>query len=478
MPDIPAVPVGEIGHVVDGPTWWHALENEPTPELRWPLSIEVYDRMRRQDAQVASVLRAVTLPVRRTTWRLDPNGARPEVAQLVAEDLGLPLAGAEMSTPTRTRDRFSWMEHLRLALLMLPLGHSFFEQVYRIDDQGRARLRKLSQRPSRTIHEVNVDSDGGLVSIEQWGNPDGRSRPVVIPVERLVAYVHEREGANWLGQSVLRTCYKNWLLKDRLLRVQTQTVERNGMGVPLYKGAPGETDLSKGLAMARAWRSGDAAGAAVPNEADLLLRGVDGDLPDADTPIRYHDEQIARAVLAHFLNLGTQTGSWALGTTFADFFTLSLQSLAQQIADVATQHIVEDLVDLNWGEDEPAPRIVHDEIGSRHQATAEAIKTLIDAGALSPDDGVEEQVRNSYGLPPAQPRGEQAASVRELVEMVQKVYLGVGRLGDPKVVLTPSEGRDLLRRAGAALVDPLPEPDPVPPATPAPPVDPEGDDDA
>lgn len=44
---------------------------------------------------------------------------------------------------------------------------------------------------------------------------------------------------------------------------------------------------------------------------------MSGDLPDTDAPIKYHDEQIARAVLAHFLNLGTQTGSWALGSTFA-----------------------------------------------------------------------------------------------------------------------------------------------------------------
>ena len=60
MPDTPAVPVGEIGHVVDGPAWWTALEHEPTPELRWPMSVEVYDRMRAQDAQVTSVLGAVT----------------------------------------------------------------------------------------------------------------------------------------------------------------------------------------------------------------------------------------------------------------------------------------------------------------------------------------------------------------------------------------------------------------------------------
>jgi hypothetical protein len=35
----------------------------------------------------------------------------------------------------RTRDRFSWQEHLRHALLELVFGHSFFEQVYNTDDR-------------------------------------------------------------------------------------------------------------------------------------------------------------------------------------------------------------------------------------------------------------------------------------------------------------------------------------------------------
>lgn len=398
MPDSPPVPLNEIGHVIDGSLWWTVLEQETTPELQWPLSIQVYDKMRRQDAQVASVLRAVTHPVRRTQARVDPNGARDEVVEIVSEDMGLPIVGGESVRPRRARDRFSWVEHLRWALLFLPMGHSFFEQQYRIDEAGRARLKKLGPRPSRTIEMLSVASDGDLISLQQWNS----RKP--IPASRLVAYVLEREGGNWLGQSVLRTCYKNWLLKDRLLRVQVQTVERNGMGVPLYKAGENETDLGPGLAMAKAWRSGEASGAAVPPGADLLLRGVDGDLPDADKPIRYHDEQIARAVLAHFLNLGTQTGSWALGNTFAEFFTLSLQTIAEEIADVATTHIVEDLVDLNWGEDEPAPRIVFDEIGSRHQATAEAIKLLLECGALTADDGVERQMRQNYNLPPADPQ--------------------------------------------------------------------------
>ena len=397
MPDntTPAPPLVERGKVSAGSAWWTSLDDtEETPELRWPLSVHVFDRMRRTDAQVQSVLRAVTLPVRRTTWRVDPNGARDEVVDQIASDLGLPIVGVT-EQPTRSRVRFSWPEHLRMALLMLPFGHMYFEQVVRIDDRGRVRLRKLGPRMPRTLTAVNVADDGGLVSIEQAVG----AGKAVIPVDRLTAYVHDREGGNWLGSSLLRPAYKHWLLKDRLLRVQTQSIERNGMGVPVYGGAPGEEDLSDGLAMAKAMRAGDNSGAATPNGASLELKGVSGTLPDADPAIRYHDEQIARAVLAHFLNLGTETGSWALGSTFADFFVLSLQALGEQIADVATQHIVEDLVDWNWGPDEPAPRIVFDEIGSQHEATALALKALVDAGILFPDRILEESVRQMFRLP-------------------------------------------------------------------------------
>jgi hypothetical protein len=400
MPALP-VAVSEIGYAQAVSSWW-AWDIETTPELRWPWSVQVYDQMRSQDAQIVSVLRAVSLPVIRTPWRLDPAGARARVVQLVADDLGLPIVGKAPRPTPRTKDRFSWSEHLRLALLMLPFGHMFFEQLYRVDDTGRARLRKLAPRLPKTIAEINVAPDGGLNFIRQYAMVGSAQLPE-IPVDRLVAYIHDREGGNWIGRSLLRPAYKNWLIKDRLLRVQAQTIERNGMGVPLYKGAPDEADLTKGSAMAQAWRAGEAAGAAVPHDADLVLRGVEGALPDANPAIRYHDEQIGRAVLAHFLNLGTQTGSWALGTTFADFFTLSLQTVAQQIADVATCHVIEDLVDVNFGPDEPAPRIVFDEIGSRQAATAQALKLLVDAGILHPDMTLEEAVRQQYGQPPADP---------------------------------------------------------------------------
>lgn len=416
----------EIGYQASALESWASISleaNESNPDLVWPQSISVYDKMRKEDSQVGSVLRAVTMPIRSTGWSIDPAGADSEVVAFVADQLNLPVRGETPKPALRTSHRFSWVEHLRMALLELVYGHSFFEQVYKIED-GKAQLHKLAWRPPRSISKIDVAADGGLVAIEQY--PAAGKRTVRIPVEHLVAYVNDREGANWLGESLLRQAYKNWLLKDRILRAQALTVERNGMGIPVYKGATAPTAFTEeeqvnswneqqreeGLKIVKSLRAGATAGASIPHEADLSLMSVQGNLPSTEKPIQYHDEQIARAVLAHFLNLGTKTGSWALGNTFETFFTDSLNAVAQQVTDVTQQHVVEDLVDLNWGPSTPAPRIYFEPIGSKQPATAEAIKALVDAGAISNDPSLETYLRERYGLP-ARGQGESDSEVQE-----------------------------------------------------------------
>jgi hypothetical protein len=372
------------------------------------------------------------------------------------------VKGRAFVAPLRTKGRFSMKEHLRLALLELVYGHSFFEQVY---DQstGQTHLAKLAWRPPRTISDIEVARDGGLVSVQQYGTSG--KRDVRIPVDRLVAYVNEREGANWVGESLLRAAYKMFVLKDRLLRIQALTAERNGLGLPVVTSAePPETDsfedavkwldeqIKNGLAIAKNARAGDAAGVSLPYGATLKFVGVDGKLPDTDGPIRYYDEQIARAVLAHFLNLGTETGSWALGSTFANFFTDSLNAVAQHIAEVFNQHVIEDLVDKNWGPTEPAPRLVPSAIGEQQQVTAEAIKALIEAGAVVVDDPLRAYMRDKYGLPVEDLVGtddDDAAGrevARSAAEVAQKVYLATD-----KPPLRQEEAREIIRRAGAEL---------------------------
>jgi hypothetical protein len=77
----------EIGHGNTGLVPWSAFSDvsEPVPELAWPTSITTYSIMR-ADAQIASLRLAFTLPIRRYHWFIDPNGARDEVVENVAND--------------------------------------------------------------------------------------------------------------------------------------------------------------------------------------------------------------------------------------------------------------------------------------------------------------------------------------------------------------------------------------------------------
>lgn len=394
-------PVTERGYVNALTDWQQWDANEKVPELQWPHSVGVFSRMAREDTRVTSLLKAIALPIRRTEWRIDRNGARDEVVKFVADNLGLAIKGdPEPESRPRTRGRFSWPKHLQTALLMLKYGHSYFEQVYYLDDAGYARLRKLAPRPQNSIARINVARDGGLISIQQYAPASVSQREATISVDRLVAYVRDPEPGSWVGESILRPAYKHWLLKDEFMRIQAATSRRNGMGVPMYQGPPGasETDLEKGRKMASEYKGGMNSGLAIPDEADFKLLGVSGNLPDMQQAINYHDKQIALAGLAHFLNLDGG-GSYALATVQESVFTESLQALAEDIRDTANAHVVEDLVDLNFGEDEPAPKIVFDEIGSKQEAIAAALKTLVDAGILFPDRTLEEAMRDKYGLP-------------------------------------------------------------------------------
>ncbi|MBZ5736484.1 DUF935 domain-containing protein [Nocardioides sp. TRM66260-LWL] len=353
------------------------------------------------------MLSAVIMPILRTGWRLDGTDCNPDVTRHIANDLGLPVIGeGDRGGSDGVEDRFSWGEHLRTALPeYCGYGHSIYEPTaYWNDLDGRWHLRKVGYRPPRTITKFNVASDGGLISIEQRPPAAGvidsltASKTRALSADRLLVYSRWRKGGRWRGRSMLRAAYEPWLLRARAVRVEMILAERTGSPVPVYEASPNETDLASGRALASSIRSGQTAGAAVPNGAKLRLLGYEGQLPDIDKPKRYNDEQIARAVLAHFLNLGTQTGSWALGSTFADFFTLSLQATADEIAETFTRHLIRKAVRWNWPA-ERIPRLVPDEIGSRQEAVVTAVAQLVRDGVLKPDEDLERFVRTSLGLP-------------------------------------------------------------------------------
>jgi hypothetical protein len=401
-----SAPTRDIG-VVDTLQYGALLSDwlEFVPDLQWPASVQTYSRMR-HDPKLAAILAAYSLPIRRATWCVDPAGCRDEVVQLVADDLGLPIKGVDAEPSGARRRGVMWGEHLRHALLSLVHGFMPFERRYEIRN-SQARLINLGERMPHTIGEITVNKDGTVASISQdvVGAQD-------IPAGRLVWYAHEREGANWTGRSLLRPAYGAWLLKHEVWRVHATSIRRFGMGVPSVEAPPGATpgQVIEAQRLASAIRVGDQSGAGMPPGFKLALTGMTGSVPDAMAFIQYLDQQMSTMALAGLLDLGqTATGSRALGQSFLDLLWVSVAAVADDIARVATSGhggmpgIVTQLVDFNWGEDEPAPSIVAADVGEQHEVTAEAIQMLVTCGALQPDAELDAYIRQAWRLPERDP---------------------------------------------------------------------------
>lgn len=475
--DAPTTELGYPGGVVPSVTAalgkaWAAAANEHNDALTFPASAAVFDRMRSEDGQVASIVRAITLPITGAKWRLDgsapvdEDGAevgppvRPEVMAFVRSELGIGLSQAQAR---RRREGIVLREHLREALLHLIFGFMPFEVLYAPGpaspgledpaDPGRlyAHLAKLAPRMPRTLVEVRVDQRGGLAGIVQAPPLDATGKDasdgVFIPVDRLLMYVNDREGADWHGRSMLRAAYKHWLIKDRLILLGAQVVERNGMGVPVVRMKAGASDEDRQEAerIVRDFRAGATAGLVLPDGVDRIdLLGVTGSTADELPRVKYHDEACAQSLLAMFLTLGHDAGARSLGETFLDVFLLGLKAVIATLEDTITEHLIRDLVELNFGVDEPYPTLRADELSSESAPTAEALKLLTEAGLLTPDRELEADVRRRHGLP-AMP----AAEADEIGDAASNPFTSVGL---PSLVegniITVEEARQLLKITG------------------------------
>lgn len=375
---------------------------ENVPDLFHPTSVQTYALMRR-DPQLKAVLSALTLPVRRATWQVNGAGCRPEVVQVVADDLGLPVCG-EAREPTGARVRgVKWRDHLRKALLREVFGYMPFAHGYQIRD-GLARLVVLAERMPQTWYEVKTDSDGNLEWAQQRTDA-GQTTTPKIPASSLTWHVREREGSNWWGTSALRECYAAWLIKREMQRVLATSNRRFGMGVPNMRALPGTNPTPQQMDQAQqamsAVRVGDQGGMATPPGFTAELLGISGSTPDTLAFIRFLNQEMSRTALAGFLDLGdTPNGSRALGESWVDLFLLVEQTLADDIAATETEQTVARLVGWNWGDDEPVPMVEVADVGSKREVTVEALQTLISAlPDLAADPAISEWVRREWRLP-------------------------------------------------------------------------------
>lgn len=418
--------VGSPGYYsADG---WYFNDAETTPELQFPNSIAIFDRMRRTDAQVQSVLRAISLPIRAARWSLVGSDVRPEVMEAVRINLG--LMPEERGQIARDLSGVIFQDYLRHALLHVPLGFMAFEQVYKVGAPGPglealgsrdfAHLRKLAPRMPRQVSGIEVARDGGLIGIKQNVRRDdgfGFEDRLIRPEDGLVMVVNEQEGADWAGVSLLRSSYKHYLIKEGLEKIGPMVVERNGMGLVVVH-YPANTAGARetALAIARNARAGEDAGIALPDGYSIELVGVSGALKDELPLIKYHAEAIGKNALTMLLDLGHDAGARALGDTFLTFLLMALDAIADHVAKVTTRHVIADFVSINFGAGETYPVLRADPIEPNAPATTAALKDLVDSGIIVPDDELEVHERRRYGLPirpglPTEPVSDQVDKV-------------------------------------------------------------------
>jgi hypothetical protein len=367
---------------------------EYIPDLHWPQAGDVLNRMR-NDGQLAGSLRAYTLPIRRAYWSLDPAGCRPSVVKLVSEDLGLPVLGQQPKATGARRRNVVWSDHLRVALsLNAVFGHAPFEQTYDTSS-GQARLATLQERLPKSIFRIFVDENTGDIDSRRAESLHGRTDSAEDPRNALVWYVNDREGLGWRGRSLMRPSYPYWLIKDQMLRVHATSNRRFGMGIPTAQGCPeparSRTRSPRPSASSPNYRASRTPACRCRRTSSLAIAGMQGNVPDALAFIRYLDQQMSVTFLTQWLNLGTtETGARALAESFVDMFNQSIQDFGDAHADQATTQIVVPLVDLNFGEDEPAPqdRVRQRRREPRHHRDDD-LAELYTCGALTGDPARE-----------------------------------------------------------------------------------------
>lgn len=382
----------------------------------------VYDTMR-VDPQVHGLLRSVMLPILKAE-RLFSDGDESVVRFLRAE-LGIPEDGKPLQRRQRQGIRFG--QFLEEALTVLTYGHAVFEQVYEPgppapgqEAVGKrvAHLRKLAYIHPRQIADWRIHRHGSLEGIVLDVFTDkGAIDTVYVPIETLVVFNHGRLGSNWWGESFLRPLYKPWYLKDVAERLGAVALDRGAVGIPHVQFGEGGS-MAGAQKIGRDMRSGEStfvAHALGAYSVDILgIRSAE--LTDPLPWIKHHEQAMSKAWTAQVMDLGHDggLGSGNLSETFFQMFADGINALADSLAEIISEHIIRDLVDLNFGQDAEYPTLSFARITP--SMAAESLAALVNAAIITPDEDMERSLRNRYGLPvlaegARQAHAEQQASI-------------------------------------------------------------------
>lgn len=391
---------------------------------------KTYDIMRRSDSTVRQALQIVKLPLLSATRNIEPardkDGNVTPKAQKYAD-----FAKQQLFERNIDFDQF-----MKEGLGCFDFGFSVFEKVFgadKFEGQTVIGLSKLASRKQTTIAAwVGENDTEGITQLTADGGK------AYIPRIKLAVFTHDREGDNYEGIALLRSIYKDWDIKDKLVLVNAMALEKHGMGMPIVSERDDQTaspdDQAEAEAVLSNVRANEAAFMKIPKTMQVEMMDMKGNTTKEIIPtLNYHDGRIMAGVLARFMELGgsSGTGSQSLSTDLSSLFMKAEETAAKQFASVVNNDIIKQLIDLNFSDGESVgyPTLVFNDIADDDTvALSSSLANLANAGLLTPDMDLEENLRERYNVP------EMSESTKKLYEDGTKAGALPGGENTTKVV--------------------------------------------
>lgn len=403
--------------------------------LRGLRGAKTYREMADNDPTIGSMLYAIEKVITRLEWRVDPFTDNSEDGDVSAKDKE--VATFVESCINDMSD--SWDSTLSQMLSMLVFGYSYHEIVYKTRsgpeqkdpskrskfNDGKIGWRKMPIRSQETLFRWQIDENGGIQAMEQTDPSSGGLH--IIPIEKALLFRTTAQKNNPEGRSILRNAYRPWFFKRRIEEIEAVGIERDLAGLPVayvppeYLSSSASTEQAAVLATVQnivtSIKRNEQEGVVFPTlydenghkQFDLVLLSSGGSRQfDTDKIVQRYDQRMSMSILSDFILLGSdRVGSYALGTSKMDLWSMSVDSIAKNIAEVMNQHAIPRLLKLNGMDVARAPYLTYGEVSHVDlNEIAGFVGNLVQTGAIVPDPKLEEYLRDLAGLPPAEHDGQ------------------------------------------------------------------------
>ena len=392
--------------------WGGNVNEEFLLELSGVKGIRTYKEMSANDDTVGAILFSIKMLIRQASWSVQPAGSEKidaECAEFVESCLN------DMTS--------TWQDTLSEILSFLTYGWSLHEIVYkrrmgrkkdpRLNskfDDGLIGWQKLPIRAQESLFEWEFDSEDNLTAFVQMPAPSYKI--FKIPAEKFLLFRTESTKANPEGRSVLRNAYRSWFFKKKIQELEGIGIERDLAGFPVLHAPEGLAiwDNPELLNTCNTFVSNirrDAMeGFTLPAGWTLELLSTHGTRQfDLNKTIQRYDKAIAQTVLADFIMLGHEgVGSFALSSDKTRLFSMAIGAYLDIITETFNNKAIPALIDLNdkkFARITDYPQLTHGDVETAElEPLAKYLETCGGLGLITPDEELENYLREQAGLPP------------------------------------------------------------------------------